>query len=512
MRVPVVFEGWGKTAWVPAGSTISEAAVVAGVPLPGSCGRRAICGLCGVRVLEGTLDEASAEESSALTRAPAGVRLACRARVLGPVTVKPVVAQPGFGYGETVGSEVPVVVAVDLGTTSVSAVAVEPDSGREIGRATVANAQQNFGADVLSRVSAYLAGDSEALRQAAETSILAAIEFACPNCEIRRLVVAGNSAMAAILTESDVSPLAKTPFAAPRLADLPLHSGLRERVAPGASIDIVPPIAAFVGGDVLCGVALLLGEGESGPACLVDMGTNAEVAVVVNGVLTVTSAPAGPAFEGWGTSSGGPAVPGAISSVAIDGDAVLLQTIGDESPLWFSGAGLVSAIAALRRAGHLDVDGLLHEAGPLHSRFARDEAGVLAVGFGDDPVSLRLTQLDIRNFQLAKAAVRAALEMALRKTGVSAGQIQTLWVSGAFGQALQADDLVQLGIVPQGGASSVQTPGNTSLAGAVCFALEGGSLDEAMGVARCAENLELASEAGFAEILMNALRLAPYDI
>jgi len=283
-------------------------------------------------------------------------------------------------------------------------------------------------------------------------------------------------------------------------------------LAAEASVALVPAVSAFVGGDVVAGL-VALGAGEaSAPTLLVDIGTNAEVAVVGDGTLTVASAPAGPAFEGAGLSCGGIAVSGAVSRVSVDGGEFRLEVIGDEPAAWLSGAGVISAVAALRRAGHLSADGALLAEGPLAACFDVDESGVLGVRLTDSEGGIRMTQLDVRAFQLAKAAVAVAISQALVSAGVRAADVGTFWIAGAFGQAVEVRDLVDVGVIPASVAGRARFAGNTALQGAATLAMNPGALDGVQALLESARTVELAADAAFGARLIEALTLAPYDL
>ena len=201
---------------------------------------------------------------------------------------------------------VPLVAGVDLGTTSVAVVLVDVESGREVARASVPNRQQAFGADVLTRMSAALSGSASQLREAAEASIVSALETAAERGEVQtagivRLAVAANSAMTALLLDVDVAPLATSPFTAPSDGGaIAAGSSLLVPLAEDATAVVIPPIAGFVGGDALAAaIAAGLAEADE-PVLLVDFGTNAEIVLAGCGSLVVASAAAGPAFEGVG--------------------------------------------------------------------------------------------------------------------------------------------------------------------------------------------------------------------
>jgi len=513
---PITFEPSGATVWVERGTTVLEAARKAGVVIEATCGGRGTCGSCGVRVRRGALEPAAAEEADALSSVGAQIRLACRARVIGPVTVEPVVAVSPVPHATPADATegVPLVAAVDLGTTTVAVAVVNPVTSTELGRSLVANRQRAFGADVLTRLSAALAGHATELQRLAQESIKEAIEAAIGAemaARVIRVTVAGNTVMTALFTGADVSSLATHPFSTPVDCDRVVDAGvLRATLAAGARIDVVPPIGGFVGGDLVAGVTAL-GLLDGPPSLLVDVGTNAEVALAMGGRLWVASAAAGPAFEGGGIASGGAAVSGAVTGVDVtETGEIELTVIGREEPTWFSGAGLLSALAALVRSGHVDASGHLSADGPLSARFTRDARGVLGVGLGDHPGLLVIDQLDIRALQLAKAAVRAAIESVLDEAAVHAGDLDTVFVAGAFGAALSEADVVDLGLVPYEALGKVMAGGNTSLAGAVAIALAGTD-HAASRVIRSAHHVDLAGRDGFNDLLMRAVSLERYS-
>lgn len=514
--VAVTFVPADVTVWVQPGVTVSEAAQAGGVSIATPCGGRGICGSCGVRVVTGQLAPADEMERSGLRRAPGDVRLACRARVTGPVTVRPLAASapaaPCVPIDIPDGAEL--VAGVDLGTTSISAVVVDRATGREVGRATVPNAQQRFGADVLSRMSAAMAGELEGLADEAQRSIARALDESCAGstARIRRLVIAGNTVMASLLCGVDVTPLSVHPFSVPHGAhSLPRGARLRDRIAPESQVVVVPPLSGFVGGDITAGL-VATGLADQKAALLVDIGTNAEVVVVHRGRLWVCSAAAGPAFEAWGVSCGGPYAPGAVLAVSIKDGLVELHTADGIGPRWFSGAGLVSCLAALRDDGDVDTSGLLGQSGGLASRVCRDTDGVAAIELGDGDSCTSLSQLDIRALQLAKGAVRAAIESALVAAGLSGSSLEAVQVAGAFGGALDTSDLVALGVVPASAAAVVAHAGNTSLSGALAIALDPSLEPVASALARDVTLVDLALDPAFSSRLMRAVSLEPFDV
>ena len=321
--------------------------------------------------------------------------------------------------------------------------------------------------------------------------------------------------MTALLLGADTSSLAVYPFSPPSMSEtLPEGSAVLEALPIDAELSVLPPIAGFVGGDALAATLAAGMVDADEPTLLVDFGTNAEIILAGAGTMVVASAAAGPAFEGVGVSCGGPAALGAATRVSIaDDGSVRFDTLGPEPARWFSGSGLVSAVAELRRCGHIDAAGLFHVDGPLADSFERGEGDVLAVRLGDGAAGcLTLTQLDVRALQLAKAAVRVGVSAVLSAAGVKADALRRLLIAGAFGSALEPDDLIALGVLPAGLALSARRIGNAALDGAAVVALDPGVMLLAERAAHSARHVDLALDEGFARALMIATELAPYSI
>lgn len=404
------------------------------------------------------------------------------------------------------------VAGVDLGTTTVAAAIVDTVSGLEVGRAVTANRQAAFGSDVLSRLS-LSPTSADDLARAALNSTIEALAGAAAGAQVqlehvRRVVIAGNTAMLALLVGVDTTSLAQAPFAAPSLsASWSVPTELSDMLATDATVTLVPPIASFVGGDALAAAFAGGLVGVSRPTLLVDLGTNAEVILGLGDRIVVTSAAAGPAFEAVGIRAGGPAVPGAVVRVGYtEEQGVELSVMGGGDPLWLSGSGLISAVAMLRRLGHLDSGGLMVPTGPLEARFATDEEGVLGVAL-DESGALKIDQRDIRAVQLAKAAVAVAVAGVLGSAELTADDVAGVLVAGAFGESLDPGDLVELGVLPEQFEGKTTTIGNAALAGAVAGALDATVPDAwAAEVAR-ATHVDLAGSPGFNDALIAALQL-----
>lgn len=523
--VRVTFAPSGAEALVVGGETLLEAARIAGVILPAPCGGRGACGRCAVILESGKLAEASNTEIRALARAGADsgrFRLACMARVEGSVTVRPAVSPErhhGVGGGIT-GRADRVTAGIDLGTTSVGALLVDPSAARTLGSARVSNRQSSFGADVLSRVAAAMAGSAHELQEAAVSSVLEALEsaaaasgFAIADASIERVALAGNTAMVSLIVGASVDGLASHPFRHELDGVRVVANGPLGEALPGTEIIVVPPVAAFVGGDLVAGlIAEGLAEGSSN-VIYMDLGTNAEIAAVARDFIAATSASAGPAFEGWGITCGGLSGAGGVVRFAADEETGLHPMTDSGSPTHLTGSGLISVLALLHRLGHLRADGALISEGPAHSRFFEAQ-GVLAVSLAPDPLdrSLFVTQLDVRQVQSAKAAVRVATKRVFQESGIIVSNLSDVVVTGAFGGALDPADLLTLGVLPSQASECVRLAADAALKGAAAIALDPSMIDIAAGLAGRVRHVDLAAGDTFAEEFLAATPFEPYEL
>jgi uncharacterized 2Fe-2S/4Fe-4S cluster protein (DUF4445 family) len=376
-----------------------------------------------------------------------------------------------------------------------------------------------FGADVLSRVSAALDGHAEELTEAAHSSVEDALAAACGKAgsclaNVRRIVIAGNTVMASLLLGLDVDGLATHPFVSQLVepTSVARDSRLASVLPDEVEVIVLPPVAAFVGGDTVAAIVAggLVDAGRA--AMLVDMGTNAEVAVVRKGELAVTSAAAGPALEGHGITCGGPLAPGAITRVEIEGDAVTTQVEGGQPAGWLAGSGLVSVIAAMRREGIIAADGLLRSDGPLQDRLTERDGirGFVVADEGENRVIL--SQTDIRAFQQAKAGVATAALLAARSQRVKPRKLESFVITGALGVAVSPKDLVELGVIPEDVGDVVEPIEAAALAGAAMIATNPALFEDAMAYVDAASHIELASSEGFTDVFMRALALEPFTL
>ena len=476
MRVTIRYRGEERILDIGEGMTVADAIGHAGIPLKKPCGGGGRCGKCKVQAV-GALTPPDAEELSHLSaqELQQGIRLACLARIAGEVTVlcpddrQTTVLTDIEGdlpVGTPLsGAQEGCAMAVDIGTTTVAAYLYEMPSGRLIERRGVENPQSVFGADVISRIEAagqgHL-GELSGLIRRQVSDLAGSRELLCR-------VICGNTTMLHLFCGLDPSGIAVAPF-----TPLSLF-GNRDG-------DTYFPrcISAYVGADITCAV-MASGMLDTDRSFLVDIGTNGEMAWYRDGELVCASTAAGPCFEGAGISCGMPAAPGAINRVRIDGGTVRYTVIGDAPARGICGSGLIDAIACM-----LDL-GVIDETGYLEENFQIGDSGIC------------ITPADVRQVQLAKAAIRAGIATLCPDPE----QIDRFCIAGGFGSYADRDSCIRIGMIPPEVRDRIEVIGNAAGKGAAMMLLSADLVRRSDAVARAARTAELSCSPVFAEQYMN---------
>ena len=354
--------------------------------------------------------------------------------------------------------------ALDIGTTTIAFALVDLESGKVVASYGVVNSQRAYGADVISRIKAASEGKLEALRKSVMDDISRGIS--CIGAEIRKIVIAGNTAMLHILMGEDCRSLGQYPFT-------PVFLEMREWELNGVPALVLPGISAFVGADIVAGVYSL----DRDDYLLADLGTNGEIVLVSDGEITATAAAAGPAFEGGNISCGTGSIPGAIYKY----DVLGAYTIGKKRPIGLCGSGVIDVAAFCVK------NGIINETG------AMERALEVAPG-------VNFTPKDVRELQLAKSAVRAGIEVLLGDLSDSKkSEINSMYLAGGFGHSLNVESAFILGILPGIFRGKVCAVGNSSLAGCVRFLTE--STDFAF--LKNVREIELSAHPRWGELFMD---------
>ncbi len=382
-------------------------------------------------------------------------------------------------------------VAFDLGTTTVVATLLDLSTGTPAAVASMLNAQQPFGADVISRISATMLDPSalERLQGLARDTLDGLVGEVCADAGVERtsvyeIAVAGNATMTALLLGIDPEALGVAPFvmtagsfAGLTAAEMGIH------VHPAAPAQVFPALGAYVGGDIVAGMLASGMDRDKRLRLFIDVGTNCEIVLADGETILATAAPAGPAFEGGAIRCGMRAAEGAIEVVRIGADDVSVGVIsaGDEAeaaPVGLCGSGLVDAVAELVRVGLLDVSGRFlpdDTATETHPGLAKrltkvgDERIFVLVWQGEEgdvEHSVYVSQRDIRELQFAKAAIATGWSLLCAELGVSEADVQQVLLAGSFGSYLSPGNAVRIGLVPKLPVLRIVSAGNVAGEGA----------------------------------------------
>ena len=377
-------------------------------------------------------------------------------------------------------------IAFDLGTTTVVATLLDLATGTPAAVASRLNAQQPFGADVITRISATMLDPANLDRLAglARDTLAGLATSVCQAgqvdpAEVYEVAVAGNATMTHLLLSIDPEPLGVAPFImATRLYPEVLAADLGIAVHPRARAVVFPAFGAYVGGDITAGLLASGMDRDQRTRLFIDIGTNCEIVLGNADWLLATAAPAGPAFEGAAIRCGMRAADGAIEVVTMTPGTLELTVIGDTEPAGLCGSGLVDAVTGLVRVGLLDSSGRLvpDEAAAalapgLAGRLTRiGDERVFVLHWlgevGDAANSVYLSQRDIRELQFAKAAIATGWHILLAEAGLTASDVQQVLLAGSFGSYLSPASAIRLGLVPPLPVLRVVSAGNVAGEGA----------------------------------------------
>jgi uncharacterized 2Fe-2S/4Fe-4S cluster protein (DUF4445 family) len=324
---------------------------------------------------------------------------------------------------------------------------------------------------------------------------------------IYEAVFSGNTTMLHLATGTNPASLGKYPYTpalqcgeSVRAADIGLA------IAPNGQVYLPPIMSAYVGADITSGILAAKLAELRGVTLFVDIGTNGEMVLAVNGQLTATSTAAGPAFEGMNIACGMRASRGAIEQVSLSGNYVEIKTIGNAPPVGLCGSGLLDVVGELAAHGGVDKNGRFQTNGSLPDRAWKNRFGLLdGKPVFRIAVPVYLSQKDVRQVQLAKAAVRAGIELMLRANQLTAAQVDRVLIAGSFGFHLRTASLIHLGLLPREFKDRVEFVGNTSKSGARAFLLNRRLRDELKQLAQRVRVLELANDPAFEKTFIQAL-------
>lgn len=416
-------------------------------------------------------------------------------------------------------------IAVDIGTTKVVAYLLNLRTGDIVGTESMPNPQIPFGEDLMSRISYTLKNRDglTILQKAIVDGVNSLIYNLCGTCsidptDILEATVVGNTAMHHIFFGIPAQHLAAAPYAPAVRTSIsvnPTHLGLN--IYPFGKVSALPNIAGFVGADA---VADLISSGlykDRQKGMMIDIGTNTEVIAGNRDKLVCCSCASGPAFEGAHIKFGMRAATGAIERVWIDSETkdVRIRTIDDSPAMGICGSGIVDAVSEMLNSGFIDGSGKINQSddrkrikvnptGPPEFVlvFAKD------AGTGQD---ITITQHDIQEIQLAKAAIFTGVSMLMRRLKVRTTDLKRVYAAGAFGTYVDASSAINIGMYPDVPVDRIKFIGNAAGSGARMALKSVRIRDLAERLSKKVRYVELAAEKDFQTEFAKAMFLPHRD-
>lgn len=489
MQLEIRTENALDTIEVTKGDKLLEVLTRLGYDVNAVCGGNGSCYKCKVRVIKPFIEPTSRELAALSNEAIlAGIRLACgitleedtEVEILRNEKMQVLESAPlNKGKAQKNGK---VRAAVDIGTTTV-VVALIDENGTVIGSIGEKNKQAAFGADVIARVKAVVNGKLAELQSVITKQINAMLKELIALHDVQTIsdiTVAGNTAMLHLLYGRDCSGLGFFPYEAEFLASQTVNGA-----ALGLDFDVpvrsLPCIASFAGADLTAGIVSQWTDSEK-YTLLIDLGTNAEIALFNADKIFASSAAAGPAFEGASIKQGMGATPGAICSYELVNGNGRVQTIGNKVPVGICGSGLIDIAAELLKNNLLEDTGFLRTGKSFE---LCDEVSIYAE--------------DIRELQLGKAAIAAAINMLIISAKLTMDDIDRVLISGGFGSYINPGNAALIGLFPAELRKKTAAAGNSSLAGCIQCAAFSNKKALAEKIAANAEYLDLSGSVEFAD-------------
>ena len=480
-QIRITFTNENKTITVPKGTTLLEAQVKAGLRPDAPCGGKGTCGKC-------TVHANGQQVLACQTCAEEDVRVELpevhRERILTTGVCAQVAPDGKYNY----------TLAFDIGTTTVVAYLLNGRTGELLSQASTLNPQTQYGADMISRIQLTIERGPEPLRGCirealASLTVEAAAKAGIAPSEITLASIVGNTAMHHLLLGIDPAPLTRPPYM-PKVSEaleLPAQDILP--ISKDGTVRVLPNIAGFVGADTVgCLLSTRFDRLEE-LTLMIDIGTNGEIALGDRRRMLACSTAAGPAFEGARISCGMRGADGAVDRVWLENGEVRWHVIGGGEPVGLCGSGLLDLVAALLENGTIDETGKM----------------LCGASYRLGNTSVELTQKDVREVQLAKAAIRAGVELMAERLGERVNDIRRVYLAGAFGNFMNPASACRIGMIPPCLEDRIEGIGNAAGEGAKLCALSEAEFEYAKRLGSETEFLELASLPQFQDCYVDAL-------
>lgn len=411
--------------------------------------------------------------------------------------------------------------AIDLGTTKIAGYLIDLKSGKTLSAKGVMNPQINYGEDIISRITHVINSPDKGkeLRETVVESLNLLVKDLCIGVgakeeEIVDGVIVGNTAMHHLLLRLPVKQLAHAPFVPAVRKSLDIKSrDIGLRMASGSYIHLLPNIAGFVGADHTAVLMATEVDKAKGALLVIDIGTNTEVSLIVEGEIVSASCASGPAFEGGHIKDGMRAASGAIEGLRIVDHQIQYQTIDGAPPAGICGSGILDALSQMYQARVLDEGGKMLDNHPRVRSNSKQREFVLVSEEerGGNP-AIVITQKDVRELQLAKAAIRTGIQLLLEHKAYPEEKIDQVIIAGAFGSYIDITSAIMIGMLPPLPLERFIQVGNAAGTGAKLALISSTKRREAQEIASKAHYLELTTVPNFMQTFMQASHLGLYRL
>jgi len=401
-------------------------------------------------------------------------------------------------------------IAIDIGTSKIIGYLVNLLDGKVVATHFVENPQIAYGEDIISRIS-HVMETPQTLEEIHSLAIKAVNEIILKCCEkagikqtdIYEAVVVGNTAMHHFFLGINPKYLALSPYVPAIGNSVNVEAKeLKINIHPHGNIHVLPVIAGFVGADAVGDIlATRIFESEK-IRLTIDIGTNTEIVLGNKDELFTTSCASGPAFEGMHITHGMKAVEGAIEKVRIDPETfeVYYETIGDKEPVGICGSAMVDIVAEMFKSGLIDRKGKFNinkDTKRFQKMNGKYSFIIAKPNETKSGTSIVVTQSDIREIQLAKAAIYTGCSTLMRKRNIPIDLINKIFVAGAFGNYLNIENAITIGLLPDVPLSKIEFVGNAAGSGAIMSLISKEEREKAGEVARRTKYVELAIDPNF---------------
>jgi len=425
--------------------------------------------------------------------------------------------EPGNGPEKSLG------LAIDVGTTSIVVYLVDMADGSILAATSGHNKQAACGDDVINRIVCAEKNGVKKLSSMVLSTINNLIGEALDSAEsdyrqIKNVVLSGNTTMAHLLLKIEPRYIRREPYI-PTASEFPIFKAgeVGIKADPIAAVFIMPGPASYVGGDIVSGMVYSGLHREEPLTLFIDLGTNGEIVLGNRDWLMTAACSAGPAFEGGGIRWGMRAEEGAIEKISIDPDTLepLYQTVNDLAPRGICGSGMIDLISELLIKGVIDPNGKfkLDMAHPRMKQENDETAYILAAAANTDlGEDIIFTETDINSLVMSKSAVYAGFTVLLNHAGLDFSMVDRIWISGGFGQYLDIDKAITIGLLPDIDRSKFKYLGNSSIGGAYMALLSDQYRREARDISNSMTYIDFSSSSQFMDEYSSALFLPHTNI